>query len=201
VRSSCDPAFTQRGAELDALVPLPVRRPAVASLPPDVAAVEEAIELVRQRKAGEATALATSIGEPVAQKLVEWVLLRPPDSEAGVERYAAFVRTNPNWPSIRLLRRRAEARLWQERRDATIVRRFVGAEPTSTVGRLALARVLTGEGDRVNAEREVRAVWRAAELSAEMERTRSGEIAARFGVNAATVQRISRPFDGAGAAA
>ena len=79
-----------------------------------------------------------------------------PDSSVTL----AFVRTNPNWPSIRLLRRRAEARLWQERRDATTVRRFVGAEPTSTVGRLSLARVLTGEGDRVNAEREVRAVWR-----------------------------------------
>jgi soluble lytic murein transglycosylase len=151
------------------VVPLPVRRPAAVSLPPDVAAVEHAIELVRQRKAGEATALATLIGDPVAQKLVEWTLLRHPDSEAGFERYAGFVRANPNWPSIRLLRRRAEARLWQERRDATTVRRFVGAEPTSTVGRLALARVLTGEGDRVNAEREVRAVWRAAELSAEME--------------------------------
>ena len=59
--------------------------------------------------------------------------------------------------------------MWQERRDATTVRRFLGAEPTSTVGRLALARVLMGEGDHVNAEREVRAVWRAAELSAEME--------------------------------
>jgi soluble lytic murein transglycosylase len=150
-------------------VPLPVKRPAAASLPPDVAAVEQAIELVRQRKVGEATALATSIGDPVAQKLVEWALLRHPDSEAGFERYAAFVRAHPNWPSIRLLRRHAEARLWQERRDATTVRRFLGAEPTSTVGRLAIARVLMGDGDRVNARREVRAVWRAAELSAEME--------------------------------
>jgi soluble lytic murein transglycosylase len=166
------PDAKRRAAARDAIVPsvpLPVRRPAAASLPPDVAAVEQAIELVRQRKAAEATALATSIGDPVAQKLVEWALLRHPDSEAGFERYAAFVRTNPNWPSIRLLRRRAEARLWQERRDATTVRRFVGAEPTSTVGRLSLARVLTGEGDRVNAEREVRAVWRVAEMSAEME--------------------------------
>jgi soluble lytic murein transglycosylase len=166
------PDAKRRAAAREAIVPsvpLPVKRPAAASLPPDVAAVEQAIELVRQRKAGEATALATSIGDPVAQKLVEWALLRHPDSEAGFERYAGFVRANPNWPSIRLLRRRAEARLWQERRDATTARRFLGAEPTSTVGRLALARVLIGEGDHVNAGREVRAVWRAAELSAEME--------------------------------
>jgi soluble lytic murein transglycosylase len=91
--------------------------------------MSQAIELARQRKVGEATALATSIGDPVAQKIVEWALLRHPDSEAGFERYAGFVRANPNWPSIRLLRRRAQARLWQERRDATTVRRFLGAEP------------------------------------------------------------------------
>src|SRR5205807_3994292 len=36
-------------------------------------------------------------------------------------------------------------------------------------GRLALARVLMGEGDRAGAEREIRAAWRSAELSAETE--------------------------------
>jgi soluble lytic murein transglycosylase len=49
------------------------------------------------------------------------------------------------------------------------VRRFVGKEPASSVGRLALARVLMNEGDRDGAAREVRAVWQSAELSAEME--------------------------------
>jgi soluble lytic murein transglycosylase len=68
-----------------------------------------------------------------------------------------------------LLRRRAEARLWQERHDGTTVRRFVGKEPASSVGRLALARGLMNEGDRDGAAREVRAVWQSAELSAEME--------------------------------
>ena len=149
-------------------VPLPIERPA-AALPPDLAATKQAIELVRQHKSKDATALAASIGDPVAQKLVEWALLRRSDSEAGFERYAAFIRANPDWPSMPLLRRRAEARLWQERRDGATVRRFVGEEPTSAVGRLALARVLMSEGDRAGAEREVRAVWRSAELSAEME--------------------------------
>jgi soluble lytic murein transglycosylase len=155
-------------------IPLPIPRPAfsdpavVVALPPDIAAAKQAIELVRQHKPDEATKLAASIGDPVAQKLVEWVLLRQSDSVAGFDRYDAFIRANPEWPSIRLLRRRAEARLWQERRDAATVRRFFDGEPTA-VGRLALARVLMGEGDRAGAEREVRAVWRSAELSAELE--------------------------------
>ena len=151
-------------------IPLPIARPTAASLPPDLAATKQAIELVRQGKPSEATLIATTIGDPVAQKLVEWTLLRNPESEVRLERYAAFIRANPNWPSIPLLRRRAEAKLWQDRRDAATVRRFFGEEhPTSPLGRLAFARMLKAEGDEAGAAREVRAVWRSAELSAVLE--------------------------------
>jgi peptidoglycan lytic transglycosylase len=151
-------------------IPLPIARPAAASLPPDLAATKQAIELVRQGKASEATLIATSIGDPVAQKLVEWMLLRHPESEVRFERYTAFIRANPNWPSIPLLRRRAEAKLWQDRRDAATIRRFFGEEqPNSPLGRLAFARMLKAEGDQVGTAREVRTVWRSAELSAELE--------------------------------
>ena len=44
-------------------------------------------------------------------------------------------------------------------------------------GRLALARVLQGEGDRPGAEREVRGVWQSAEMSAELETAVSSEFA------------------------
>src|SRR5262245_22758721 len=182
-RSAPDKArrTTQRRGGAQAVVeriPLPRERPptdrpaatgpAVAPLPPEFDAAKQAIGLLRKGKSSEATALATSIGDPVVQKLVEWALLRS-DSGARFERYAAFIRANPHWPSIPLLRRRAEARLWQDRRDAATVRSFLDGEPTSARGRLAIARVLTGEGDRAGAEREVRVAWRSAELSAETE--------------------------------
>jgi soluble lytic murein transglycosylase len=140
-----------------------------APLSPDLAAAKQAIELVRQGKAKDATALAASIGDPVAAKLVEWARLRHSDSEAGFDRYVAFIRANPDWPSMQLLRRRAETRLWQERRDGAAVHRFVGDNPTSAIGRLALARAEMGEGDRARAEKEIRAVWQSASLSAETE--------------------------------
>ncbi len=154
-------------------VPVPINRPAAAdtaaALPPDLAATKQAIELARQSKVGEATALAATTGNPLAQKIVEWALLRRSDTEAGLERYAAFIRANPDWPSIALIRRRAEEKLWQNRHEAATVRRFVGDDPTSTTGRLALARIEMGEGNRAAAESKVRAAWRSAPLSAEME--------------------------------
>jgi soluble lytic murein transglycosylase len=138
-------------------------------LPPDVAAAKQAIELVRRHKSNDATTLAASIGEPAVAKLVEWTLLRQFGTEAGFDRYVSFIRANPDWPSMPLLRRRAEMRLWQERRDGATVRRFIGEAPSSAIGRLALARMEMGEGNRTVAESEVRAVWRSAQLSPELE--------------------------------
>jgi soluble lytic murein transglycosylase len=159
---------SEESDEAVARVPLPIERPAGASLPTDLGVAKQALELIRKSKLKDAAALAASISDPVAHKLIEWALLRSSDSPAGFERYAAFLGANPDWPGA-LLRRRAEARLWQERHDGTTVRRFVGKEPASSVGRLALARGLMNEGDRDGAAREVRAVWQSAELSAEME--------------------------------
>jgi soluble lytic murein transglycosylase len=99
---------------------------------PDLKATRHAIALVRHRKFSEAAALAATIDDPIARKLIEWVTLRDSDSPAGFDRYAAFIQANADWPSIPLLRRRAEARLWQERREVSTVRRFLG-RPIETV--------------------------------------------------------------------
>jgi len=140
-----------------------------SSLSGDLAAVKQAINLVRKAKIGEATGIKKSIANPVAQKLVEWLILRHPAGEASFDRYAAFISDNPGWPSIRLLRQRAEERLWQERSDGATVRRFTGGQPASGKGQFALARVLLAERDRNGAEREVREAWRSQELSEHIE--------------------------------
>ena len=147
----------------DALGTLPVPQ-----LSPDLVAVKQALQLVLQHKLSDATRLAASIDDPTARKLIAWAGLRDPDNPAGFDDYNNFIQANPDWP-IPLLRRRAEARLWQEQRDAATVRRFVGAHPASAPGRLALARLLLNDGDRTAAAGEVQVVWHTAELSAELE--------------------------------
>ncbi len=144
-------------------------KPTSAALPGELGVLQQAIALARKGKLSDATALAKSLSDPAAQKLVEWVALRDGDNQARFDRYEAFIRANPDWPGVPSLRRRAEGRLWQERRDGATVRGFLGGQPTSPVGRLALARVLISEGDREAAEREIRTAWRTGELSAELE--------------------------------
>ena len=147
----------------------PAPREAVAPLTGDLALVKEAIDLARKAKTEEATAIRNSIADPAAQKLVEWFILRHQATTATFGRYAAFIAANREWPSTALLRRRAEARLWEQRSDAATVRGFIGDRPTSAKGKLALARVLLAEGDRDGAARLARDAWRSDELSEPLE--------------------------------
>ncbi|MCK1510992.1 transglycosylase SLT domain-containing protein [Bradyrhizobium sp. 190] len=147
----------------------PAPMEAVAPLTGDLALVKEAIDLARKAKTQEATDIRNRIADPAAQKLVEWFTLRHPATTATFGRYAAFIAANPEWPSTPLLRRRAEARLWEERSDAATVRGFTGDRPTYAKGKLALARVLLAEGDRDGAARLVRDAWRSDELSERLE--------------------------------
>jgi soluble lytic murein transglycosylase len=149
--------------------PSPAPKETVAPLTGELALVKEAIDLARKAKTQEATDIGNKIADPAAQKLVEWYILRHPATTATFGRYAAFIAANPEWPSAPLLRRRAEARLWEQRSDATTVRGFIGDRPTSAKGRLALARVLLAEGDRDGAARLARDAWRSDELSEPLE--------------------------------
>jgi soluble lytic murein transglycosylase len=156
------------GGEHKHVIVQPADEEGAAPLSPTLAAVKEAAELLRHGKGKDAAALVAATGDPVAMKLIEWAWLRHADSEAGFDRYANFIRNNPEWPAS-LIRHRAEGRLWQERRDGATVHAFTGDKPKSAAGRLALARVEIAEGNRAQAESEVRAVWQSEPLTAEME--------------------------------
>jgi soluble lytic murein transglycosylase len=140
-------------------------KPSTPALTGDLAAVKKAIDLARDGETEDATEAIKAIQDPAGQKLAEWFLLRHPQSTARFARFAAFLNNNPDWPSNALMRRRAEARLWQEKADAATIRAFFAEKaPLTAKGRFALARVLLADGDRLAAAREVKAAWRSEEL-------------------------------------
>ena len=79
----------------------------------DVALTKRALEHLRSRRRTEANDVKNSIGDPVAKKLVEWLILRSDDAGVDFSRYAAFIASSPGWPSMSTLRRKAEALLFQ----------------------------------------------------------------------------------------
>jgi soluble lytic murein transglycosylase len=149
----------------------PLAVAATASTPsPDIAAVKEAIAQARKGEPSRARELQSTIGDPVARKLVEWAILRSDDNEVDYPRYVAFISENPSWPSIGFLRRRAEAALWQDRLDPATVRAHFGKDrPVTSKGKFALARALLLLGDRAGAQSLVREAWRYENFSGELE--------------------------------
>lgn len=138
----------------------------------DLATVKRAIELARKGSLREAADLQQSIADPVGRKLVEWIILRSDDGNIPLSRYMDFIASNPSWPSVGLMRRRAEGVLWEDRHDTSTIRAFFRSQPpTTTKGRFALARALLAEGDRQGAARYVREAWRKDAFSRDLEAT------------------------------
>jgi soluble lytic murein transglycosylase len=139
----------------------------------DLAVLRDTFDLARHGKTADATDNAKKLTDPAAQKLAEWFVLRDPDSQAEFYRYAAFISDNPQWPGVGLLRRRAEARLWQEKSTAATIHAFTSDQPVTARGRFALARVLQVAGDTDGAKRLLREAFRSDDLT---ERTESDAV-------------------------
>jgi soluble lytic murein transglycosylase len=178
--TAASPAIAPATRHHAALPPPAARKPqtpaAVASTSStsqaDKDTLENVIELVRKHKPLDAAQVQSAISDPVAKKLAEWIILRSDDNGAPVERYRAFISSNPSWPSQTFLRRRLEAALWDDRRDdATVWAWFENESPLSAKGKFSLARVMIARGDRANAERLVRDAWRNDSMSEDTENT------------------------------
>jgi soluble lytic murein transglycosylase len=151
--------------------------PPPAPLPPsysitagDVAATKEAIAHARAGRSTQATSVQQGIRDPIARKLVEWAVLRSDNNGASSSRYIAFVSANPNWPSIGMMRRRAESMMWTEQPAPQAVRSYFSKyPPLSAKGHFSLARALLAQGDRAGAQGQVREAWRHDAFPADLE--------------------------------
>ncbi|ARP98519.1 murein transglycosylase [Pseudorhodoplanes sinuspersici] len=142
----------------------------IASSEANIHALKRAIRLALRGKVDTATNRRDYIHDEVSRKLVEWVMLRSGDSAASFARYAAFLDANGAWPSRDMFRRRAEARLWSEKREPGVVLAFFSDhEPLGSLGKLAMARALLAQGKVTAAGKYVRSAWREDNFSAQLE--------------------------------
>jgi soluble lytic murein transglycosylase len=129
--------------------------------------INYAVSAVQAAFAGrytDAQRLAIGSGNSAARKLVEWVALRRQVELAGYERLMDFALANPDWPSAKMLRRRAEAmRRKSSIADRSAVRPAPFAavkEPVNLASILAIARTSLEQNDRSKAQRFAKLAWR-----------------------------------------
>ena len=136
----------------------------------DIAALKQVMEAARKGKDAEADAAENTIGDPVAKKLAEYLILRSDNTSPRFQRYAAFVKANPEWPHAPLFRRRAENALWNDKvDDATVLAFFADHQPTTAKGRFMLAHALLAKGDKAGAAALIKFAWRYQDCSADVE--------------------------------
>ncbi|KAA5598951.1 lytic transglycosylase domain-containing protein [Blastochloris sulfoviridis] len=143
-----------------------VLSPLPAAASSDSTAVAQAIQLIERGRGAEADQIAATLRDPAARKTIEWMRLRRNSGDVRFERFATFARENPGWPSVGLIRKRAEGKLWEDRASArTIFAYFGQSRPTSGKGKLALARAHLETGNQAAAQALVREAWREEPFS------------------------------------
>lgn len=143
-------------------------RPSIAeaSYPPlaaraDATALRAAIAAYRAGDLTKGDEAARDALDDLGRTTLEWAALRLQAKAAGYERLAAFVDSNPDWPTAGFLRSRLEDALYVNKAPHALVRdRFAKQAPATTSGRIALARAHLAAGRKAEAEALVKKAWR-----------------------------------------
>lgn len=147
-----------------------------AQSPGDAAAVKKALSLLKEGNYNPAMALTNNVSDPAARSLITWLAIRLTPKDVGFERTRDFIRGNANWPSMALIRRRAESLLLSEKRDAKEVLAYFGnTQPLSGEGMVALGRALLSAGNQGHAVPWLRRAWREEELTMTLEQEIIGQ--------------------------
>jgi soluble lytic murein transglycosylase len=96
--------------------------------------------------------------------ILEWKLLR--EHEAPFALYLDFLNRHPDWPGMKLLRKKGEAAIEPGLSPSLITTYFAGGVPQTGAGSLALAEAYEALGDRAAAEGEAVRGWRNLSMSA-----------------------------------
>jgi soluble lytic murein transglycosylase len=136
--------------------------PAPKSNPVTLKAIAAALE----GDPNTAANLAQETRDPAVVKLIEWLNVTENWKAVGFNRIVAFIFTNPGWPSLELLNRRAE-RLWFEGKPPAerVLEHFAGRSPVSPEGRIALARARRSFGGEKGAETQIVQAWYEVKLT------------------------------------
>ena len=138
--------------------------PFAAARADDAGLLAQALRAADQGDWAGAATVAQSSGA-LAAEIVQWKQLR--EHEAPFGAYYDFIARHPDWPGLKLLRKKGEAALTGSE-PADLMLAFFGTEPPQTgQGSLALANAHLARGDAAAAAAEVVRGWRTLSLTTE----------------------------------
>lgn len=151
------------------------------SIRPLAAALAVALALVQPARADEAANLAQALrsadagdwdaaqtlaqaGGDLVADILTWRYLR--EQSAAFADYQDFIDRNPDWPGLKLLRKKGEAAMGDGLSPDLIVSFFLTEPPQTGRGSLALARAYRTRGQEAEAQTEAVRGWRNLSMTA-----------------------------------
>ncbi len=129
---------------------------------------KDAIEALRKDRVETAIGIRNGIKDPVAGRLLDWLIIRKNDPAVSSARIKAFIAEAPHWPIDAVVYRRLDAALERERPSpGAVIAAFNGRKPASTRGAIALARAYLASGDKAKAASVIRAAYAEPKASAD----------------------------------
>ncbi|WP_181705580.1 lytic transglycosylase domain-containing protein [Chthonobacter rhizosphaerae] len=129
--------------------------------------LRQALKAVGLNKYQEAKRIAAGLS-PLDRDIVTWMAIRRDVSGLTPSMITEFAARNPHWPSVAMMRRRAEVALARQKmppRD--VVAAFGASEPITEQGIRALARAHLALGDTKRAAAAIHTLWTTETLSPE----------------------------------
>ncbi|WP_325025300.1 lytic transglycosylase domain-containing protein [Hyphomicrobium sp.] len=147
-----------------ALAPLLASSPASQ----DADALRDAAAAIRAKDINKFASAKSSISDPVARKLADWMRLRAGLGEPA--EFQAFLRDNPSWPDRPTLTQRFEEALLTHGGSAkTIKSFFTNSKPETGAGYAALASANLADGDTEAARKYAAIAWREMSIPPQLE--------------------------------
>lgn len=137
----------------------------------DKANLKGTLNAVYRGKISEADRVRKKIKDKTARKVADWYFLRKSHLGASAAQIEAFRVNNPEWPSQKLMRRRAEYSLFVARPPAEkVLAFFAERDPSSGEGYAALAEAHRANGDVERANQLIVKAWREYKLDKKSEK-------------------------------
>ncbi|WP_177176862.1 lytic transglycosylase domain-containing protein [Faunimonas pinastri] len=131
--------------------------------------LRNALDEVRGGHYDKAEDISKGLPDPLAFRLVSWLVARAPDASPSLSEIEAVRASHPDWPEPNRLRVRAESAFFRTGPDdATILSRFSDAAPTTTYGTVAFIAALSHSGKTADAAARLSRFWRTADLAPDL---------------------------------
>ncbi|HIJ37805.1 MAG TPA: lytic transglycosylase domain-containing protein [Rhodospirillaceae bacterium] len=127
--------------------------------PDDEKYYRQAFEAVNRDHSDWAIAFAAKAHDKLLGKVLRWYIFTQPNSGAMFGEIVSFIQSNPTWPQMATLRRRAEEAISVATPESMVLEWFANNPPQTVSGAMAYGKALINNGQNEKAAELLRATW------------------------------------------